>query len=71
MPVYDYFCQTCGYQFERRLLTDENRQLIECPNCGLKAQRKFTAPAVIFKGSGFYKTDNHTPPKSSSKSAGS
>ena len=39
MPVYDYFCQSCGKTFDK-LTTFDNRNLISCPDCGAKADRK-------------------------------
>lgn len=67
MPVYDYFCQACGSQFERRLSFLDDKETSNCPVCGAGAFRKFAVPAVIFKGSGFYQTDHR--PKSKSDSA--
>ena len=56
MPVYDYRC-TGGHEYE---LTEGFHAPTEhpCPTCGKRSQRQISLPAVIFKGSGFYSTDN-------------
>ena len=56
MPVYDYRCGG-GHEYE---LTEGFHAPTEhpCPTCGKKARRQISLPAVIFKGSGFYSTDN-------------
>src|SRR5574340_583684 len=61
MPVYTYRCENCGVQFERtQKFTDS--PLVICPECGKKALRKvYTPVGVVFKGSGFYATDNRSP----------
>lgn len=58
MPVYTYRCSNCGVQFERQQsFTDQ--PLKTCPECRRKALKKVITPSkVIFKGSGFYATDN-------------
>ena len=57
MPTYEYKCQTCGVQFERKQsVYDEPMQI--CPECGGKVRKLFFPAGIIFKGSGFYKTDN-------------
>lgn len=56
MPTYEYLCQTCSHRFEIwQKMADE--PLTVCPSCGEYIQRVFYATGVIFKGSGFYKTD--------------
>ena len=56
MPRYDYRCSVCGHQFELRQSFD-SATVTECAECGGQANRKFHAPPVIFKGSGWYVTD--------------
>ncbi|CAB4868315.1 MAG: hypothetical protein F2799_02900 [Actinobacteria bacterium] len=58
MPVYEYKCEK-GHQFEviQRMAEDP---LTECQECGAPAQRILFAPAVHFKGKGFYNTDYGT-----------
>jgi putative FmdB family regulatory protein len=67
MPVYTYRCENCGVQFERhQSFTDT--PLKTCPECRKKALKKVITPSkVIFKGSGFYATDNRSPSGSSSE----
>jgi putative FmdB family regulatory protein len=61
MPVYTYRCENCGVQFERtQKFTDA--QLTRCPECGKKSLRKvYTPVGIVFKGSGWYATDNRSP----------
>jgi len=60
MPVYVYQCDTCGMTFERRQsITDE--PLHDCPECEGHVHRVIQPVGVIFKGSGFYVTDNRAP----------
>jgi putative FmdB family regulatory protein len=61
MPIYTYRCESCGVQFERnQKFTDS--QLTRCPECGKKSLRKvYTPVGIVFKGSGFYATDNRSP----------
>ncbi len=55
MPIYEYKCDN-GHVFDvMQKMADE--PLTECVECGAPAQRQLTAPAVHFKGSGFYNTD--------------
>ncbi len=57
MPVYEYQCDTCGLRFERRQhMSDE--PLKHCPECDGHVHRVIQPVGVIFKGSGFYVTDN-------------
>ena len=67
MPVYTYRCENCGVQFERhQSFTDA--PLKTCPECRKKSLKKVITPSkVIFKGSGFYATDNRSPSGSSSE----
>jgi putative FmdB family regulatory protein len=55
VPIYEYKCEN-GHVFDvMQKMSDE--PLTECVECGAHAQRVLTAPAVHFKGSGFYNTD--------------
>jgi putative FmdB family regulatory protein len=58
MPTYDYICDACEHEFELFQSITENAKR-KCPECGrLKLRRLFgTGAAIVFKGSGFYKTD--------------
>ncbi len=58
MPTYDYECNACGYTFEVfQNMSDE--PLKKCPECGKRVRRLVGGGlGIIFKGSGFYVTDN-------------
>ncbi len=56
MPLYDYVCQKCGHKTEV-LQRHGDRPLKSCPECGGKVKKAFSAPAIQFKGRGFYLTD--------------
>jgi putative FmdB family regulatory protein len=57
VPIYDYRCDHCGHVFSAVQSFSDNA-LETCPNCGKKPRRLILAPAVVFKGSGWYKTDS-------------
>jgi len=62
MPLYAYECEACHYGFERHQSFSDDPIKV-CPNCGKpSARRLITAVSVIFKGPGFYVTDNRTTP---------
>lgn len=56
MPLYEYKCVKCGSRFEKieSLSASETKK---CPKCGAKAERVLNAPAIQFKGTGWYVTD--------------
>lgn len=57
MPTYEYLCQTCNHRFDQwQKMTDE--PLTTCPECGKHIRRVFYPAGIVFKGSGFYKTDH-------------
>lgn len=56
MPLYEYVCQKCGRKTEI-IQRHSDKPLTHCPNCGGKVKKAFSAPAIQFKGSGFYLTD--------------
>lgn len=57
MPTYQYQCTDCGEALEvRQSFTDD--ALTVCPNCQGNLRKVFNAVGVVFKGSGFYRTDN-------------
>ena len=56
MPLYEYVCQKCERRTEVIQAFGERRIRI-CPYCGGKVKKAFSAPAIQFKGSGFYITD--------------
>jgi putative FmdB family regulatory protein len=56
VPTYSYQCDSCGNEFDlKQSFSAEPRH--ECPVCSHIARRRFHAPPVIYKGSGFYTTD--------------
>ena len=57
MPLYEYECKACGVRFERRQsITDDAVRI--CPKCGGEVRRVIRPAGIIFKGKGFYVTDN-------------
>jgi putative FmdB family regulatory protein len=58
MPVYEYTCAQCGLDFERDLPTGARLEEVSCPNGHRPVRRRYSSPAVIFKGSGWYSTDH-------------
>lgn len=69
MPIYTYRCENCGVQFERNQKFSD-APLTRCPECGKKSLRKvYTPVGIVFKGSGFYSTDNRSPSGSRSAAA--
>ncbi|MFC2005836.1 FmdB family zinc ribbon protein [Chloroflexota bacterium] len=71
MPIYEYECTGCPCRFELRRSFSEDGSVF-CPECGSEATRIFMPVPIIFKGSGFYVTDNrgnhsHSAPAESTK----
>jgi putative FmdB family regulatory protein len=70
MPTYSYRCTECGTAFDiQQAFTDDS--LTECPNCGGKLRKLFSAVGVSFTGSGFYRNDSRATSKSSESSSSS
>jgi putative FmdB family regulatory protein len=66
MPLYEYECDVCGLRFEyRQHITDD--PLEKCPDCGGTVHRLIQPVGIIFKGSGFYVTDNRSRTKDTRK----
>ncbi len=59
MPLYVYACQTCGHGFEVRQRFDDD-PLSVCPECSGRIRRVVQPVGIVFKGSGFYKTDSRS-----------
>jgi putative FmdB family regulatory protein len=68
MPIYEYVCQSCGRKTEV-LQRMKERPLKICPHCGGKLKKAFSAPAIQFKGSGWYVTDYPKAKKEEKKGA--
>ena len=67
MPTYQYACTECDHAFEQvQSFTDDS--LTVCPQCDGRLRKLFNAVGVVFKGSGFYRTDSRAPEKSGSSS---
>jgi len=56
MPLYEYQCQKCHHRFER-IQKFSDPHIKKCPDCGGRVEQVISAPAVRFKGSGWYVTD--------------
>ena len=70
MPTYQYACTECGHAFEQfQSFSDD--ALTVCPECEGKLRKVFNAVGVVFKGSGFYRTDNRSDAKSGSSTSSS
>ena len=68
MPIYEYKCLECGYRFEKFQRLNEASPDF-CPRCGGPIKKVLSAPAIHFKGSGWYVTDYGRPnPSNSSRS---
>jgi len=59
LPTYQYECTSCAYRFEEvQSFSDEPISI--CPNCKGEVKKVFGTVGVVFKGSGFYKTDSQS-----------
>ncbi|GAB3797702.1 FmdB family zinc ribbon protein [Micromonospora zhanjiangensis] len=57
MPTYQYACTACGHQLEAvQSFSDE--PLTQCPSCEGRLRKLFNSVGIVFKGSGFYRTDS-------------
>jgi putative FmdB family regulatory protein len=59
VPTYQYACTECGHAFEQVQSFSEDA-LTECPECRGRLRKLFNAVGVVFKGSGFYRTDSRS-----------
>ncbi|HEY0500176.1 MAG TPA: FmdB family zinc ribbon protein [Kutzneria sp.] len=57
MPTYQYACTACGHRFDA-VQSFSDSALSECPECSGKLRKLFGSVGVVFKGSGFYRTDS-------------
>jgi len=76
MPLYEYQCKKCHHRFEK-IQKFSDPLVKKCPDCGGTVEQVISAPAVQFKGSGWYVTDyakksgsSSTPPASDSSPKG-
>jgi putative FmdB family regulatory protein len=74
VPLYEYRCTKCGHVFEK-IQKFSDPHVSECPKCGAQVEQIISAPAVQFKGAGWYVTDyakkSGTPSSSGSKDVSS
>jgi putative FmdB family regulatory protein len=64
VPTYQYACTECGHAFEQfQSFSDD--ALTDCPECRGRLRKLFNAVGVVFKGSGFYRTDSRSGSSSS------
>lgn len=69
MPTYQYRCSDCGSELEAvQKFTDA--ALTECPTCDGSLRKVFNAVGVVFKGSGFYRTDSRADQKKAGSTSG-
>jgi putative FmdB family regulatory protein len=68
VPTYGYRCEVCGHEFDvlQRMSDDP---VASCPTCGKPARRLFFPAGIVFKGSGFYKTDSRKSGEDTSSSS--
>ncbi len=69
MPLYEYQCKKCGHRFEK-IQKFSDKPVKKCPECGGAVEQTISAPAVQFKGSGWYVTDYAKKGSSSASSSG-
>ena len=70
MPTYSYACTECGNRFDAAQAFSD-AALTTCPQCSGRLRKLFGNVGVVFKGSGFYRTDSREPAKSSSNGSSS
>ena len=59
MPTYQYACTACGHQFEE-VQSFSDSPLTDCPECEGRLRKVFSSVGIVFKGSGFYRTDSRS-----------
>lgn len=59
MPQYSFQCRRCKIYFKQSLPFDADLSQVTCPNGHLQIERVYSPPPIIFKGKGYYITDNH------------
>lgn len=70
MPTYQYACTVCGHAFEQ-VQSFHDDPLTHCPECDGRLRKVFNAVGVVFKGSGFYRTDSRSGSSSTVPATGS
>ena len=64
MPTYQYTCTACGHHLEA-VQSFSDDPLTECPECNGRLRKLFSSVGIVFKGSGFYRTDSRSSSSSS------
>jgi putative FmdB family regulatory protein len=67
MPTYEYLCNECENSFEA-VQSFSEAAIDICPKCGGEVRKLYSNVGVVFKGSGFYKTDSRAKPATKSES---
>jgi putative FmdB family regulatory protein len=69
VPTYSYACTACEHQFDTvQKFTDPS--LTDCPQCSGRLRKLFSSVGIVFKGSGFYRTDSRVPDSEKAASNG-
>ncbi|MGB3439995.1 MAG: FmdB family zinc ribbon protein [Actinophytocola sp.] len=68
MPTYQYACTACDHRFDA-VQSFSDASLTECPECAGKLRKLYGSVGVVFKGSGFYRTDSRSESKSPATAA--
>ena len=68
MPTYQYACTACGPRFEA-VQSVSDASLTDCPECAGRLRKVFSSVGIVFKGSGFYRTDSRAGSGGSEKSS--
>ena len=68
VPTYQYACTACDHRFDA-VQSFSDASLTECPECGGKLRKLYGSVGVVFKGSGFYRTDSRSESKAASTTA--
>ena len=70
MPTYQYACTACEHRFEA-VQSFSEASLTECPECAGRLRKLYGSVGVVFKGSGFYRTDSRSEAKASASTSSS
>lgn len=70
MPTYQYACKVCEHRFEA-VQSFTEASLTECPECSGQLRKLYGSVGVVFKGSGFYRTDSRSESKTSKSESSS
>jgi len=63
MPAYSFICRTCGFTFEQHLPYDGSPEAVRCPYGHTDVRRLYSPPTIVFKGTGWYRTDSRPQPQ--------